>query len=228
MSVSRHPFTLVEVVVAVTIFTLVSLALFGFSAGVTRSWTQITEERSRFNELLAADRAIDAIFTHAIPFVWREMDNGTRKETPFIVAQPDALRIACIHRLNDTQEGALRFVELFVEDGQLKALYTDRPFITWEGIDAAWQKVSVLANDVDSVSFRYADWSGDVSDEWKNRLFWRDEWETEDSGRKDIPLAILMTVTWTDGRQQSWLRRTVGNSFRERYGTYTLPADNLP
>ena len=224
----RRFFTLMEVMIAVAIFTMVALALFGFSSGVTRSWEKITLERNRFNELLVVDRALDAIFSNAIPFMWREMDNGLRTEKPFVVAGPETLRSATIHRLNDSQEGALRFVELFVEDGELRAVYSPRPFMDWEGIDPSWCTVSVLATGVESIAFSYADWSSDVSEDWENRLFWRDEWETEDSNRKDIPLAIMATVNWEDGRNQTWIRRTVGNSFRERYGTYTLPADNLP
>ena len=81
---------------------------------------------------------------------------------------------------------------------------------------------------MESISFLYADFSSDVSDEWKDRLFWRDSWETEDSERKDIPLAIQIRVKWQDGREESWLRRTMGNSYRERYGTFELPVDNTP
>ena len=224
----RRFFTLMEVLIAVAIFTMVSLALFGFSSGVTKSWEKITLERNRFNELLVVDRAFDAILTNAIPFMWRTMDNGLREEKPFVVAEPELLRIAYIHRMNDTQEGALRFVELFVEDGELRAVYSDRPFMSWEGIEPSLCTVSVLATGVASVSFQYADWSSDVSDDWETRLFWRDEWETEESKRKDIPLAIMVTVNWEDGRSHCWLRRTVGNSFRERYGTYSLPVDNTP
>ena len=120
------------------------------------------------------------------------------------------------------------FLELFLEDGELKALYTDRPFINWEDIADDRKKVSVISTGVESISFLYADFSSDVSDEWKDRLFWRDSWETEDSERKDIPLAIQIRVKWQDGREESWLRRTMGNSYRERYGTFELPVDNTP
>ena len=221
-------FTLIEVLVAVAIFLLVSVALFAFSSGVSRSWEQITVERNRFGELLATDRALDAILSNSIPFMWRDMSDGARKEVPFVIAQPDMLRIAFMHRMNDTREGAIRFAEIYVEDEELRVAYTDRPFLAWEDVDPSWTSISVLATGVESVSFQYADWSGDVSQEWKDRLFWRDEWETEDSGCKDIPLAIMITVTWLDGRQQCWVRRTVGNSFRERYGNYSVPADNNP
>lgn len=221
-------FTLIEVVVAVAIFLLVSVALFAFSSGVSRSWEGITLKRNQFSELLAMDRALDSMLTNAIPFMWRDMSDGLRKETPFIIAQPEMLRIAYMHRMNDTQEGCIRFAEIYVEDEELRVAYADRPFLSWDNISPERTSISVLATGVESVSFQYADWSSDVSVDWKSRLFWRDEWETEDSGRKDIPLAVMVTVTWLDGRSQCWVRRTVGNGFRERYGNYSLPADNLP
>lgn len=227
MKVSR--FTLLELIIAVTVFMLVAVALFTFSSQVSDSWSRMTIERNRFNELMAMDRAIDGVLTNAVPFMWRDNSDGLNAEMPFIVAGENYLRIACLHRLNDSQEGALRFVEFALVDNELQAVYTDRPFIDWSEIAEDRRTVSILTTDVASLEFEYADWSSDVSDEWAYRLFWRTYWETESGeDRNDIPLAVKMTVTWNDGRQECWLRRTMGNSYRERYGTYELPADNNP
>ena len=228
MSGRRRHFTLLELAIAVTIFMMVAVALFAFSGHVSSSWGSITTERNRQAELLAMDRTLDSILSNAVPFLWREREDGIVQVVPFIVAEADVLRIAYLHRLNDTAEGSLRFVELFLEDGELKALYTDRPFINWEDIADDRKKVSVISTGVESISFLYADFSSDVSEAWRDRLVWRDSWETEDSKRKDIPLAIQIRVKWQDGREESWLRRTMGNSYRERYGTFELPVDNTP
>ena len=223
-------FTFLELIIAVTIFMLVSLGLFTFAHQVSDSWARLTVERNRFDELLSMDRAIDSILTNAIPFMWKEVVDGLSSEIPFIVAEGDYLRIAYLHPLNDADEGAIRFVEFILEQGELKAVYTDRPFASWDEIDEERRTVCLLSTEVESLEFEYADWSSDVSDDWAERLFWRTEWQDEDADeeRSDIPLAIRMTVTWEDGRQECWLRRTMGNSFRERYGTYKLPTDNLP
>ena len=223
----RRAFTLLELIIAVTVFMMVAVALFSFSGQVADTWTRLTVERNRFNELLAMDRVIDSLLSNAVPFMWRDTSAELTSAAPFIIAEEDRLRVACLHRLNDAAEGALRFVEFYLEDGDLKVTYSDRPFMDWSEVAEDRQRTSILTTDVDSLSFEYADWSSDVSTEWRERLFWRVEWETEDSGRTDIPLAIKMTVTWKDGREECWLRRTVGNSFRERYGTYTLPMDNM-
>lgn len=224
----RRYFTLLELVIAVAVFMMVAVALFAFSGHVSSSWGSITTERNRMAELLAMDRTLDSVFSNAIPFMWREKDSGLVNAIPFVVAESEVLRIAYLHRLNDEEEGAIRFVEIFLEDGDLLAVYADRPFINWEDIAEDRKMESVLATEVESISFQYADFSSDISENWRDRLFWRNFWETEDTGRKDIPLAILLRVKWKDGREESWLRRTMGSSYRERYGTYELPMDNLP
>ncbi|MBO4344770.1 MAG: hypothetical protein J5833_03380 [Victivallales bacterium] len=224
----RRVFTLLELIIAVTVFMMVSVALFTFSSQVNDTWSRLTVERNRFNELLVMDRVIDGILSNAVPFMWRDTGDELNGTMPFIVADEDRLRIAYLHRLNDANEGALRFVEIYLEDGDLMVTYADRPFIDWSEIADDRRKTSLLTTEVESLFFEYADWSSDVGVDWPERLFWRAYWETDDSARTDIPLAIKMTVTWRDGRQECWLRRTTGNSFRERYGTYNLPADNTP
>ena len=223
----RRAFTLLELIIAVTVFMMVAVALFSFSSQVADTWTRLTVERNRFNELLAMDRVIDSLLSNAVPFIWRDTSEELTTTAPFIIAEEDRLRVASIHRLNDADEGALRFAEFYLEDGDLKVTYSDRPFMDWSEVAEDKQRTCILTTDVDSLAFEYADWSSDVSTEWRDRMFWRVDWETTDSGRTDIPLAIKMTVTWKDGREECWLRHTVGNSFRERYGTYTLPTDNL-
>ena len=222
----KRAFTLLELIIAVTVFMMVGVALFSFSSQVTDTWTRLTTERNRFNELMAMDRVIDSILSNAVPFMWRDTSDELGGTAPFIIAEEDRLRVASLHRLNDAEEGALRFAEFYLEDGDLKITYTNRPFMDWSEVADDRRMTSILTTEVDSLRFEYADWSSDVADEWPDRMFWRTDWETEDSQRTDIPLAVKMTVVWKDGRQECWLRRTVGNSFRERYGTYKLPTDN--
>lgn len=216
---TRLPFTLLEVVIAITIFMMIAVALFSFASETTRSWSKIIVERNRFQELLTLDRAIDTIFSHAVPFLWPDPDAELVKETPFIVATPASIRCAYLHRLNDLDEGAIRFVEIAIKDNNLCATYSDRPFLYWEDAgDRVW--TSVIARNVKSVAFIYADWNDDDSNTWDTRFIWQDEWETVESERLDIPLAIMMTLVWQDGRIESWLRRTMGNSYRERFGKW--------
>ncbi len=215
----RRWFTLLEIIIAAAVFLLIAVALFSYSSETGRSWSKIVVERNRFNELLVLDRALDTILCHAVPFVWTDREEELSPEVPFIVATGDVLRCAYLHRLNSPEEGAIRFVELSVRDNNLVAAYSDRPFLYWGDV-AEREWTSVLATDVSAVSFRYADWRSEASDVWSGRLFWREEWETAESERTDLPLAVMVTVYWQDGRIESWLRRTMGNGYRERYGRW--------
>lgn len=219
---SRKNFTFLELAIAVTIMLMVTVALFTYSQGVSQSWSKIVREKNRFQQLLDMDRSIDAVLANAVPFTWNTGDDLTNEDSkfPFIVANDHMLRIAYLHDLHDPTEGALRFAEFMVENGNLYLMYSDRPFYQWSDLGGRTQTV-LLAENVRQVSFLYLDWSGDDQDDWEERMIWLDEWETEDSGRMDIPLAIQMTVEWLDGTTESWYRRTMGNSYRERYGRWT-------
>ena len=140
----------------------------------------------------------NAILPNIIPFTWPDPDEETIVEKPIIVASPDMLRCAYLHRLNDENEGAIRFVEIAVVDGNLIATYAPRPFFDWGDVQNL-QDTSILAENVASVSFLYADFSDDETEDWGERLIWVDEWETEESERMDAPLAVCLTVNWTTG-----------------------------
>ncbi len=222
----RAPFTLLEVIIATGIFLLASLTLYVYSRGVMDSWGRVLRERDHFSELMSLDRGIEAVLTNMVPFTWPDTDSVDKTETPFIVAGPHYLRCAYLHRMTDREEGALRFAEFVVEDGGLYLVYSDRPFLDWSQVGGR-QQSSLLAQGVSEINFRYADWDDDDTTDWATRLFWTDEWETESSGRKDVPLAVLMEVVWEDGRVESWLRRTMGNGYRERFGKWEAVDDEL-
>ncbi len=216
----RRHFTLLELAIAVVILMGLSLALFGYARSVSQNWAKILQEKNRFQELLALDRVIDAALSHAVPFTWKS-DQASREDEkfPFLVAQPNFLRLAYLHDLHDPVEGALRFGEFRVQEEKLYFTYSDRPFYQWEDLGGRDQTV-LLAEGVSHLVFSYLDWSDDQEDEWEDRWLWLEEWETEDSQRMDLPLAIRMTVVWTNGRQETWMRRTMGNAYRERFGKW--------
>ncbi len=218
----HHHFTFLEVAIAVTITMMVALALYGFSNSVTKSWAQMVEVKNRFNELLNLDRAIDSVLANVVPFTWRDQENV---EYPFIVADPNGLRVAYLHSVHDIVEGGIRFAEFTIQDDNLCLRYSDRPFYDWDETGGREQLVT-LAEEVESISFLYADWNDDQDSNWQDRLLWLDHWETANSERMDVPLAIVMTVNWKDGRTKSWIRRTMGNSYRERYGKWDPLADD--
>jgi type II secretory pathway component PulJ len=218
-TVGRH-FTLLEMMVALVIFTFVVTVLFTFARTVTNSWQRLQREQRRFSDLLVLDRTLDTMLSNAVPFLWRDEDN---EPVPVFLGEPQRLRLAYVHATSGGESCALRFLQLEVDgEGRLVAFYSAYPFLEpEETVETA--KTSVLARDVDTVEFRYADWEKVDGDSWPDALLWLEEWELE---REELPLGILVTVRWTDGRVESWLRRTSASGYRERWGKWK-PAEQL-
>lgn len=212
-----RPYTLLEVIIAVTLLLLVVAVMVGFGREMTRSWEKLRAEHARFRELLVLDRTVDSVLSNAVPFSW---PNAEGEPALFFAGESGYLRLACLHPVTQAAEGALRFVEVFVDDGLLTVSYTERP---WrepaEG--EAQARTAVLAAGVDRVEFSYADWDADEAGDWGDRLRWVGEWDPE---RPEMPLAVQMSVYWQDGRVESWLRRMAAG-YRERWGKWE-PAKN--
>jgi hypothetical protein len=206
-------FTLLEVIVAMTVFTLVVVIVFAFSSEMTKSWERLRSEKARFSELLTLDRTLDGILSNAVAVEWPDEEGEVY---PFFIGEPEAMRCATLHAMNNPRDGAVRFVALELQDNSLLAFYTQRPYLDWGRISDSG-RVAVLAEGVGFIEFQYADWSNDDNASWDNRVEWVSEWDPE---RKELPLAIMMTVQWQDGRVESWLRRTAAQGYRERYGQW--------
>ena len=73
MKMRRHPFTLLEVLIASTIFLGLAIVLFVYAGQTTQSWSKLQVRRNQLNELLALDRAIDTVLPNIIPFTWPQI-----------------------------------------------------------------------------------------------------------------------------------------------------------
>lgn len=206
------PFTLLEVIIAIALLLLIVVALVGFGREMARSWEKLRGEHARFRALLTLDRAMDGLLGNAVPFSWPNEDG---ESVAFFVGESEYLRLASLHAVTQADEGALRFAEVFVRDGLLQVAYTVRPYRT-AAPDSAQVRTTILATGVDRVEFTYADWSNDESGDWGRRLEWVNEW---DADRQELPLAVMATVWWDDGRVESWLRR-LASGYRERWGKW--------
>ena len=213
---TRNRFTLLEMVVAMAILSVVVAILAVAGNQVFNSWRRINGEQARFAELLTLDRTVDAMLRNIVPFSWRNVREGTGgKAMPAFAGEPDRVRFAYRHNLNNAEDGALRFAGLTVDRGTLKAVYQERPFLDWEGAASPNRQESVLARDVASISLLYANW-----DAGTGRVKWIDSWDSTDDAtpRRDVPLAVFLRIRWQDGREESWLRRTPGSGQYSRLG----------
>jgi len=203
----RFRFTFLELSIALAIFLLVASVLVMFSREVTKSWGRLQREQARFAELMALDRTLDTMLSNLVPFEW---DDPEGTPVRVFAGESERMLLTCLHQLNSLADGALRFVLLTVRDDQFVAVYQARPFLA-PGEESMAARVSVLAGGVEAVEFLYAD-----CDE-EGVLEWYTAWDPE---RQALPLATLVTVHWLDGRTESWLRRTAGSGFRERWGKW--------
>ena len=213
-------FTLLEMVIALAILAVLVTILAAGGGQAFETWRRLTGEQAKFAELLALDRTADNMFRNIIPFTWPD---ETNKQMPAFFGEANRVHFAYHHIPNNMEDGALRFGGLQVEDGQLIAAYQERPGFEWDAKSATNVRTSVLASDVDSVEFWYADW--DVAGK---KLKWKNTWGKKDdpTPRMEVPLAILMIVKKKDGDENAWLRRTAGNSQYARFGRWIPRAED--
>ncbi len=203
-------FTLLELILASLIF-----AMLAFTAGlgvlaIQQSWKRIHHHSERLKNLMAIDRMVELCFRNIIPFTWPEED--TKKEIPIFTGDSDKILFATLHKINTGDFNAIRFVRLFLENGNLVAEYRNTPIRKDETENDGIIK-EILATDIKDLSFLYLD-----RDETEN-VKWENDWvEDYESGNANAPLAIQMTVEWNNGDKYSWLRRTAGAGASESLG----------
>ena len=152
------------------------------------------------------DKVVNSHFRNIVPFHWRDDDLKNRQ---IFMGDSDRIVFASTHRVNDSEEGGIRFVSLFVENNELVALYRKTPLLFWDEAERTGYR-EILVDGVESIEFTF----GDLNRE--REIEWFDEWD-EDT-EKYIPMAIQMKVNWEDGRSDVWLRRTSGSSKRTNLG----------
>jgi hypothetical protein len=193
-----------EIVVAIALIMIVFVTAGTALSGVQQSWNKVSMHSDRLMKLIMIDKVVNANFRNIIPYKWKDQDLKVRQ---VFLGDKDRIIFASTHRVNDVQEGGIRFLSLFVENNQLIALYRKTPILHWDEPDGDSE---VLAEHVYSVEFSYGDLNSD------RELEWLDDWDED--REKSIPMAIEMKVNWDDGTSDVWLRRTSGASKRSNLG----------
>ena len=214
-------FTLVEIIVAMAIMIFVALIIASASMTFYNAWQRSVRISERLKTYQTIDRIMDTCVRNMIPFTWRDEDLS--QERVVFKGEPDNIHFVALRRAYRNDKGALIFIRIKVENEQLIAEYSQYPRFQWDEDDSEQNSYTreILADRVRSVRFRYAT---EESDE----LVWDDTWEEDldinvaqanprpaiSSSTRTflIPIAVQMTVEWTDDRKEIWLRRTAGNS----------------
>lgn len=199
-------FTLIEIIVAVGIMLLVFLAAGTCLMSVQQTWLRTQQRSEKLKKILIIDKVVNANFPNMVFFEWK--DDKLRKQSIFL-GDSNKIIFATTHRINIVKEGGIRFVTIYQQDDKLIVGYRNTPILYWdEALTPA--KEEVIAEGVENVSFLYAD------ADRERKIIWDEDWDEE--LRKNLPLAVQMTIKWENGDVTSWLRRTAGSSKRSNIG----------
>ena len=202
-------FTLVELILALGLLAILAATGAALISGLTRAWDQSRQQGQRVQELVRLDRCFRSLAGNALPFTWR---NAALQQTNAFIGNPDSLRLASQITPADAIDGGLRFSYLSLNQGQLVAIVSSKPFS--EETEPVGLR-SVLSVNVALTHFSYCRVSS--ADPLVEVMEWVDTWESD---RADIPLAIRMQVEWQDGRTENFFMRTAGSGRYERHGSW--------
>ena len=204
----KHKFTLIEMVVAMAVMVVVAMIIGTASATFYNAYMRSVRTVEHLETCIKIDRIFDSLVRNAVPFKWNDEENASR----FVFeGNADSLLFTALRRTYGKDSGGLIFVRLLVEDEELIAEYSASPILPWaEEQDDRGIEREVLAKNISAITFQYAEFDDEEGIEWL------ETWEEDD--HEAIPLAIRMTVEWTDGRKEYWLRRTAGNSKESSFG----------
>ena len=199
-------FTLIEVLLAMTIFTMVLLIAGTGLVMAHRMWVKCQEGGARLRRLVLIDRVVDSNFRGIVPFSWRNPQNRNQE---IFFGDPDKIVFASLHGIGSMATGALRFMRLRIDNGDLLAEYSNTPLLYWDD-SISPKHVEILSSKVEKLEFNYADYNS------AGELVWDTDWD--ENARRNIPVAVMMKITWENGETAQWLRRTAGNGPDESYG----------
>ena len=201
-------YTLVELVLALGILSILAVMAVGILTSVQRLWNDIGEHTGELEKLQNIDRIADYAFKNMVPFRWPNAEN---KDQEIFRGDPNSILFAYLHRSMNAGSGGIRFLELRLEDKKLIARYRKTPMLYWLGEpqDDDTVRKEILAENIEDLRFEYAEREGDD-------IIWYQDWDEENFTQ--IPLAVFLYVKFSDGTEEQWLRRTAGSDFNTSFG----------
>lgn len=203
-----HIFTLVELIAAMAILAMIGTAAAAALAGFQRSHDKV----ARLSERLERNRKLDKIaelMGGTIAFFWPDETEDDVENLVFSGSE-DELFFTSMRLPDGEGRGAFIFIRLYLnDDNQLACDYKTTPLLPWLEMDEQQNdlKTVILAENVSSLTFTYADYDDD------DLIEWLEVWDQEDSEYKNrLPAAVGFTVEFENGERISYLRRTAGLS----------------
>lgn len=208
----KSPFTLLEMVVAMTILLLVGAMIGTASSMFYNAYRRSAKITENMKEYIAVDQVMDQCVRNAVPFQWKDREKNEMRDV--FLGEPDMMLFTALRRSHDRDTGALIFVRIRLIEHDLVAEYSPYPLLPWEleenDMPERYTR-EILVKNVQAVTFLYAERNTDGEVEFL------EEWIEDD--HDGIPLAIQMEIEWLNGEKERWLRRTAGSSAHSTYST---------
>ena len=204
--IERRNFTLLEVVLAMSIFAVLTMLTGAVVYALPRSYAMQREQARRMEGLGRLERVLDGTLRNAVPFSWKDA-NGVSKQV--FLGEPAWMIFAFRCRIEEGGAG-LRFAALGLAGDRVKIQYREAPILCFrkETMPETLNEETLL-EEVKSLEILYAD-------NRNGELTWLEDWPENE--KNEIPQAVGLIVTFTDDTQAKFLRRTAGNSFYTSYG----------
>ncbi len=214
MVCEKSRFTLIELVVSIALLMVVAAITAMSGAAFYNGYQRSLRVTGELKELMAIDNLMDTHIRNMVPFKWKDDDGNSRV---LFNGDENELFFSTLRRSYGKRPGALLFIRVFVEDGELIAEYSPYPRLPWieEDDDSMPWEREVLASGVEQVTFSYAE----NSTETEGSVEFLDTFLEEENSI--LPLAVKMTVEWQNGRKEQWLRRVAGSSANSSFGERT-------
>ncbi|UDQ98427.1 hypothetical protein AAEX28_15820 [Lentisphaerota bacterium WC36G] len=223
MNMKVKKFTLVEIMMAVMISTIIVAALGSVTFSVSKSYAVAERKSARLKEYCKIDRLVDNLFRNAVPFGWVDRENNLQKL--YFIGDENYLLVSSKQPIFDTDDTGFIFSEFFVQDSCLKIRYKSTPFLNLKNFSAnnsSDGNVEVILENIEDIEFKYAKFE-------KNQVIWSNDFiEQQTAGNEEelydesLPVAIQISIKWTNGIVKHWLRRTAGASRYSNWGRSDL------
>ena len=205
----RKNFTLIELIAAAAILTMIAVTIGLVLSTVYNSWRRADAGHDRLSEKLRIDAIVNTAFKNAVPFNWKTPD---LKNTLLFTGASDHLLLACLHRVTPDENAGIRFLKLYREDDKLIAAYQGTPILSWDEAPGDNLRTEVIVKGIANISFLYAD-----IDKLNGSVQLFNQW---DDNKDYVPQGIQITIEWKNGEKESWFRRTAGNGYLQ---SFSLP-----
>jgi hypothetical protein len=191
-------------VLAIAIFAMIMLTIGTGMFSIQQTWKKMSKKSKAVKIYQTLDRVFSTAFRNCVPFSW--VNDSFQKKSVF-VGNNDECTLAYIHRITNPSAGGIRFLKIYLENGNLIVVYRKVPILYWDENEDGLQK-EILSTGIKTISFLYANRED-------NEIVWLDDWDEESNQH---PLAVQITVEWKNGDSERWLRRTAGAGKFESYG----------